>query len=60
MDARDWDWKTWAVFIIVTVIITALCYIILDGQKNEAQACAAHGGQWIEYAKDYYTCAEAK
>lgn len=60
IDTSDWDWKTWAVFIAMSIAAMVFVVSILEGQKNQAQACIARGGQWIQYAKDYYGCVEAK
>lgn len=60
MDTRDWDWKEWAVFILGSIAAMAIVLLIVKGEENKAQACVSRGGRWIEYAKDYYTCAEAK
>jgi hypothetical protein len=60
MDSRDRGWKEWTVFILVTIAAIIFVLLVVKGEENKAQACVAHGGRWIEYAKDYYTCAEAK
>lgn len=60
MDTRDWDWKEWAVFILGSIAAMAIVLLIVKREENKAQACVSRGGRWIEYAKDYYTCAEAK